>query len=103
MRKTTLWKEEVENGVRIAETEVDILCIGRDKKDYLVGECKFKGRPFRYTEYLVAAAKFAPLKRQANFYYALFSENGFEEKLIAESASKEIRLYSLNEIVNYKS
>ncbi len=103
MGKTTVRDEEAKNGLRVAETEVDLLGIGQDGKDYLIGECKFKGRPFRYTEYLDTAAKFIPLKRQANLYYALFSESGFDEKLVAEAASKEIRLYTLDVIVNYRN
>lgn len=103
MGKTTIWDEEAKNGFRVAETEIDLLCIGRGAKDYLVGECKFKGRPFRYAEYLDTAAKLTPLKQQANFYYVLFSENGFDERLIAEAAMKKIWLYTLGEIVNYKN
>ncbi len=103
MGKTTVRDEEAKNGLRVAETEVDLLGIGQDGKDYLIGECKFKGRPFRYTEYLDTAAKFTPLKQQANLYYALFSESGFDEKLVAEAASKEIRLYTLDVIVNYRN
>lgn len=40
------------------------------------------------------------LKQQANFYYMLFSESGFNERLIAEAASKakEIQIYMLKKI-----
>lgn len=100
MGKTTIRDAEAKNGVRIAETEIDLLGIGKGATDYLVGECKFKGRPFRYAEYLDTAAKLTPLKQQANFYYALFSESGFDERLAAEAALKKIRLYTLDEIVN---
>lgn len=103
MGKTTVRDEEAKNGLRVAETEVDLLGIGQGGKDYLVGECKFKGRPFRYAEYLDTAAKFMPLKQQANFYYVLFSESGFDEKLEAEAASKGIQLYTLNTVVNLKN
>ena len=46
---------------------VDFLGISRGAKDYLVGECKFKKAPF---------------KQKAKFYYALFSENGFDNKIV---------------------
>ena len=97
--KTTIRDENSKNGLRIAETEIDLLCISRDAKDYLVGECKFKGRPFQYSEYLDTAAKLAPLKEKARFYYALFSERGFDEKLTEEARGQDIRLYSLEQIV----
>lgn len=100
--KTTVRDETAVNGLRTAETEIDLLCIGRDAKEYLVGECKFKGSPFSYSEYLDTLAKLTPLKEKAKFYYALFSESGFDEKIAAEAADRETLLYSLGQIVNYK-
>lgn len=38
-------------------------------------------------EYLDTLAKFTPLKQKARFYYALFSESGFDDKF--ESAAEE--------------
>lgn len=80
--KTTIRDEKASNGLRTAETEIDLLCIDRNAKEYLVGECKFKGVPFSYSEYLDTLAKLSPLKEKAKFYYALFSESGFDEKMI---------------------
>ena len=89
-------------GARVAETEIDILCIGRGAKEYLVGECKFKGKPFSYAEYLDTLAKLTPLKETAQFYYALFSESGFDERIVAEANANNTQLYDLEEIVNYR-
>ena len=102
MGKTTVRDEKASNGLRIAETEIDLLGISRDAKEYLVGECKFKGVPFSYSEYLDTLAKLSPLKEKATFYYALFSENGFDEKIVADTANATVQLYSLDQIVNYK-
>lgn len=102
--KTTVRDKSAENGLRAAETEIDLLAIGAGSKEYLVGECKFKGRPFDYSEYLDTAAKLTPLKEKAKFYYALFSESGFDEKIKAEAAAvKELYLYDLKAIVNLNS
>jgi len=101
MGKTSVRDKDADNGVRIAETEIDILCIGKGSKEYLVGECKFKGKPFSYSEYLDTKAKLAPLKDKATFHYALFSESGFDEKLISDAKASRILLYSLEDIVNY--
>ena len=68
----------------------------------LCGECKFKKEPFNYTEYLNTAAKLTPLKEKAKFHYALFSENGFDEKIKADAETNGTLLYSLEQIVNYK-
>lgn len=100
--KTTVRDKDAENGLRTAETEIDILCIGRGSKDYLVGECKFRNSPFSYSEYLDTVAKLTPQKPKSKFYYALFSENGFDKKIIREAKEANLQLYSLETIVNYK-
>lgn len=101
MGKTTVRDKNAESGLRIAETEIDLLGIGRDAQEYLVGECKFKHHPFDYSEYLDTVAKLTPQKEKARFYYALFSESGFDEKITAEAAASEtLYLYDLETVVN---
>lgn len=101
MGKTTVRDEKDDHGLRTAETEIDLLGIDREAKNYLVGECKFKAAPFSYTEYLDTLAKLTPLKKNATFYYALFSESGFDEKIAAEAAERKTQLYALEQVVNY--
>lgn len=100
--KTTVREGQSENGLRVAETEIDLLAIGKDSREYLVGECKFKKSPFKYSDYLDAKAKLMPLKEKAKFHYVLFSESGFDEKIVNEAASENLTLYDLEEIINYK-
>ena len=101
--KTTVRDKNAESGLRVAETEIDLLGIGRGAKEYLVGECKFKHSPFDYSEYLDTVAKLTPLKDKAKFYYALFSESGFDEKVTAEAQGLDtLSLYSLETIVNFE-
>lgn len=100
--KTTVRDENATNGLRTAETEIDLLGIGRGAKEYLVGECKFKKNPFSYSEYLDTVAKLNPQKQKAKFHYALFSENGFDDKIVREVEKADVSLYSLETIVNYK-
>lgn len=99
MGKTTVRDEKASDGLRTAETEIDLLCISKDAKEYLVGECKFKGVPFSYSEYLDTLAKLTPLKEKSKFYYALFSESGFDQKILDCAAMNETQLYSLEDIV----
>lgn len=99
--KTTIRDKSVANGVRIAETEIDLLCIDQKGEKYMVGECKFKKDPFSYTEYLNTLSKLAPLKEKAQFYYALFSESGFDERIIEAAKSDRIFVFDLRQIVNY--
>lgn len=88
--------------LRMAETEIDILAISREAKEYLVAECKFKNTPFSYGECLTAAAKLTPLKEGAKFYYALFSASGIDDKVIREAErSHFLYLYDLGDIVGF--
>nr|WP_315001738.1 hypothetical protein [uncultured Oribacterium sp.] len=102
MGKTTVRDESMPKGVRVAESEIDLLCISADAKQYLLGECELKTSPFSYSEYLDMLAKLFSLKKEAKFYYALFSESGFDEKIIEEAAGNNTMLYTLEQIVNYK-
>lgn len=101
--KTTVRDAERPGGMRVAETEIDIAAVSRGLKEYLIGECKFKGRPFTYGEYLDVACKFSPQKEMADFYYVLFSESGFDKKTQAAAAENDhLILYSLADIVGLK-
>ena len=99
--KTTVRDEKTPAGLRTAETEIDLLAISQDAKKYLVGECKFKGVPFSYAEYLGTLAKLSSQKNRAEFYYALFSESGFDPKIVDHAAENKTRLYTIDQIVNY--
>ena len=73
-----------------------------DKLDkYLVGECKFKGRPFDYGEYLDTAAKLSQQKEKSEFYYYLFSESRFDENLISQ-ANDNLKLIDIKDIIQRK-
>lgn len=96
---TTVRDTKAENGLRMANTEIDLLAIDRIGKEYLVGECKFKKEAFTYGEYLDTLAKLTPLKKDAKFHYALFSENGFDDEIIADAEKDGTTLYDLEQIV----
>lgn len=97
--KTTVRDDKDAEGLRQAETEIDIVAVSRGLKKYLVGECKFKMRPFSYSEYLDTIAKLSNLKTKAEFFYALFSASGFDEK-IKELEGENLYLYELKDIVS---
>lgn len=103
MGKTTVRNSSAPTGISISETEIDILAVSRDAKEYLIGECKFKSHPFAFSEYLDTTAKLAPLKENARFTYALFSESGFDKKLTEEAKKGDLLLFPLETIVNYKN
>lgn len=87
----------------LADTEIDLLAVSKQSDKYLVGECKFKGKPFRYSEYLDTITKLSDRKDKAEFWYYLFSESGFDEKIVEQARSdSRLVLCGLDEIVGYK-
>ena len=98
--KTTIRDKNAKNGLRTGETVIDLLAIDRRAEKYLVGECKFEKEPFTYAEYLNTLAKLTPLKEKAVFYYALFSESGFDEKIAEDAKTNGTLLYTLEQIVS---
>lgn len=100
--KTTVRRKE--NQTELADTEIDLLAVSKQADKYLVGECKFRGKPFRYSEYLDTVTKLSNYKDRAQFYYYLFSESGFDERIVeeAEKGDGRVALCGLDEIVGYK-
>ncbi len=91
------------DSTEMKKTEIDLLAVSAKHDQYLVGECKFKGRPFTYGEYLDTLAKLSAQKEKAVFFYYLFSESGFDERLTAEAEKRDdLRLIDLAEIVALK-
>ena len=96
-RTTVRRKDKTE----VQETEIDLLAVSQKADQYLVGECKFKGRPFSFAEYLDTSAKLSQQKEKAEFFYYLFSESGFDDNLTAEAEKDEhLTLVGLEDVVN---
>ena len=96
--KTTVRRKDK---TEVQETEIDLLAVSQKADQYLVGECKFKGRPFSFTEYLDTSAKLSQQKEKAEFFYYLFSESGFDDNLIAEAEKdNHLTLVWLEDVVN---
>lgn len=99
--KTTIRDTSNSNALKVSETEIDILAFSKKEKAFLIGECKFKNSPFRYSEYLDTLAKLSPLKETNQFYYFLFSKSGFDNNLLEEAKqNKFIHLYTLDDLVS---
>ena len=94
--KTTVRRKD---GTEVQETEIDLLAVSQKSDQYLVGECKFKGRPLSYADYLDTAAKLMQQQEKADFYYYLFSESGFDERLTEEASHNDrLRLVALEDL-----
>ena len=96
--KTTVRRKDK---TEVQEIEIDLLAVSQKADQYLVGECKFKGRPFSFTEYLDTSAKLSQQKEKVEFFYYLFSESGFDDNLTAEAEKDEhLTLIGLEDVVS---
>ncbi len=101
MGKATVRDLNAENGLRTAETEIDVMGISADHTQYVIGECKFKSVPFSYRELLQLKAKAVPGLQHAEVYYMLFSLSGFDQQVCQEAQNNPyLRLVSLHDIVH---
>lgn len=96
-RTTVRRKDKTE----VQETEIDLLAVSQKADQYLVGECKFKGRPFSFAEYLDTSVKLSQQKGKAEIFYYLFSESGFDDNLTSEVEKDEhLKLVGLEDVVS---
>ena len=78
--------------------EIDILATDYDKRNYILGECKFRNELFDLGEYKKLKSKY-PVQDNATFYY-LFSLSGFTDAMISEHEKDDsIYLISLKDIL----
>jgi len=59
--------------------EIDIMATSKDKKQIILGECKFKNTPFDLREFNALKAKLT--NSNVEIYYYLFSKSGFTDDL----------------------
>ena len=82
------------------ETEIDIMAVDRNAKNFLLGECKFRNSEFSYGDFIKLTEKFAIPKAKPSCY-VLFSKSGFSQSLWEETTKKNtLKLFSLEDIIN---
>jgi len=80
------------------DAEIDIMATDLDRKNFLIGECKFKESAFDLSEMNAAVMKFRPIKETAKMYYCLFSKSGFTDDVETAAKKRDIRLVRLDEM-----
>ena len=80
------------------DTELDIMATDRDKKNFLLGECKFKNAAFNLSEMNATLAKFKSKKKTVQLYYYLFSKSGFTDDVQKIAEEHGIKLVALNDM-----
>lgn len=78
--------------------ELDIMAIDNERKNFILGECKFKNSIFSVSDYNNLKSKFSPRNENTKLYYYLFSRNGFTDELQRISKEESIKLITLDDM-----
>jgi AAA+ ATPase superfamily predicted ATPase len=78
--------------------ELDIMAIDNERKNFILGECKFKNSIFSVSDYNNLKSKFSPRNENTKLYYYLFSRSGFTEELQRISKEESIKLITLDDM-----
>ena len=79
--------------------ELDVMALDHTKKNYLLGECKYKNSKFALSDFTHMKEKFKPKGKELSLFYYLFSKNGFTEDVIAQSEKEKIKLITPMDLV----
>ena len=83
-------------------SEIDILAVDSNSKNYILGECKFCDADFDMQDYKNLKAKSSLIKQEANIHYVLFSKSGFTDAVISEAGGDNaLMLFTTADIVKW--
>ncbi len=63
--------------------EIDIMAVDRDRRNILLGECKYRNSPMDTADFTSLQKKYPSQNPTSRWYYYLFSRSGFTPELIA--------------------
>lgn len=80
--------------------EIDIMATNPPKDRFIIGECKYRNRPFSLSDFIKTKEKFSIKQQEAKIYYYLFSKSGFSEELIRLSQTEDIQMITAEQVVD---
>lgn len=79
--------------------ELDIMAVDYSKKNYIIGECKYRKSAFAIKDLKKMQQKFALNNKETSIYYWLFSKSGFTQEVINAAEELNLCLVDLEMIV----
>ena len=79
--------------------EMDIMAVDRLKKNYILGECKYRNQAFAMSDLRNMQKKISWQKKDINVYYWIFSKSGYTEEVRKAAVEEGIQIVELREIV----
>lgn len=79
--------------------ELDIMAVDYSKKNYILGECKYKNSAFTISDLKNMKRKFKPQNEDTSLYFWLFSKSGYTKDVLEAEKEQNLKLVTLDEIV----
>lgn len=79
--------------------ELDIMAVDHEKKNYILGECKYKNSPFTMADLKHMQNKFMPQKPNCEVYYWVFSKAGYAEEVVEVAERDGLCLENVEDVV----
>ena len=80
------------------EVQIDIVATSVNKKDYILGSCKYTNDIVGIEEYQLLKNYSKVFGKGTNYYYFMFSKKGFSENLINLSKKERVKLITLDDL-----
>jgi AAA+ ATPase superfamily predicted ATPase len=91
--------ENGKNKQTSVDSEIDIVAVDSESKNYLLGECKFRNSETDTADFNRLKEKSSIVKKGASVEYALFSKSNYTKKLVDQAKDENIKLFLLSDIV----
>lgn len=79
--------------------ELDVVAVDYERKNYILGECKFKKSTFGISDFKKMKEKFVPGIADGNIYYWVFSKGGFTKEVVEAKKEYMLELIELHEML----
>ena len=80
------------------EVQIDIVGIPVEGNAYLIGSCKYKNEKIGVDELELLRRYASVFRKDAEFYFYIFSKGGFTQQLLKLAGQGQVRLLSLEDI-----
>ena len=79
--------------------ELDVMALDKERKQYILGECKYKNSPFAMYDLRRMQEKFVPKVQDIALFYWLFSKSGFTKEVLEEAKRQGIQTVTAEDMV----
>ena len=79
--------------------ELDVMALDKERKQYILGDCKYKNSLFDMSDLRRMQEKFLPKIQDVALFYWLFSKSGFTKDVLEEAKRQGIQTVTVEDMV----